>query len=401
MERIQDGFRRIAFVIGRSTKVTRGLFRGVMLYARRHPQWFVCVFEVGPLRDESYLDFGSIRPDGVVVCGVPVRVVRRVLDRQGASDVPIVNFMQAPLCGYRRVATAQVDMSVIARTAIDIFRLRGCRSVAYVGAQLSNEVRASRTLGDAFAAVAAEYGLVAERLRIPILRGAGLRVAHSQRVAQWLNSLPKPFGVLTWNDPIGSGILDICRHQAIRVPGTGYVLGIDNSALICESATPTLSSVEIDFEQAGRSLAQMLDDMIDFPSSETPPHLVCGVKGVRERESTQDSKGVGRLVSLACGYIAEHACREGGLSPQQLADELGVSLRTLQLRFKASSFERTILQEIRRVQLENVARLLADTDRPLADIIYSSGFKSLSGAKTLFLAKYGMGMRDYRKSRMP
>ena len=152
-------------------------------------------------------------------------------------------------------------------------------------------------------------------------------------------------------------------------------------------------ALEGESEEGKRAAA--LDDMISGRAKELP-RLVCGVKKVVERASTQDSKGAGCLVALACDYIAKNARRPGGIDQHDIAKHLGVSVRTLQLRFKESMFTVSILNEIRRVQLENVCRMLTTTKRTITEITFASGFGSLSRLKAIFAQKFGMSMRDYR-----
>ena len=82
---------------------------------------------------------------------------------------------------------------------------------------------------------------------------------------------------------------------------------------------------------------------------------------------------------------------------RDVAKHLGVSVRTVQLRFKEANFPRTILQEVQRVQFEKLCRLLTTTDDSISGIIAACGFGSLSRAKIAFRKRFGMSMRDYRK----
>ena len=395
MVRADDEFRRIAFVIDQSTKVSREWFRGTMLYARHNPNWFVRIFETGFTLDENYIDFGPVRPDGVILCGLPVRYVHYALERMGIGDVPILAVMQERPCPYPNVITAGSDVDQIARMAMKIFLRYGCRSVAYAGAQMPNEVRASREIAHRFAAVAAENGVPYDFLALPPSRSMGLRISMEERAAKWLAALPKPVGILTWSDRIGRDMLDLCRLHGVSVPGAAYVVGIDNEEYICESATPTLTSISLDYTHAAFQAARALDEMIDGRVS-TPPRIVIPVCTVFDRGSTQDPKGAGRLVSLAREFIAANACREGGLAPVDVANHLNVSLRTVQMRFRDSSCGRTILQEIRSVQLEHVCHLLKTSDLQIDEITFKAGFSSQSRLKALFKQTYGTTMREYR-----
>lgn len=393
---VNDGLRRIAFVIDQSAKVTREWFKGTMHYARLNTNWFVRIFETGFTLDENYIDFGPIRPDGIILCGLPVRYVHYALERKGIGDVPILAVMQERPCLYPHVITAGMDMDTITRTAMKIFLRCGCRSVAYAGAQMPNEMRASREIAHRFASVAAEMGMPYDFLALPPSRSMGLRIALEEQAAKWLAALPKPVGLLTWNDRIGRDMLDLCRLHGVNVPGAAYVVGIDNEDYICESATPTLTSISLDYERAAYQAAKALDAMIDGCAQPTT-HVICPVRMVMERGSTQDPKGAGHLVARAREFIAANACREGGLSTVDVANHLNVSVRTLQMRFRDSDYGKTIVQEIRNVQLEHICHLLKTTDLQIEELTFKSGFNSQSRLKSLFKQAYGVNMREYRR----
>lgn len=393
MKRYSDKFLRIAFFIERSTKLTREWFRGTMLYTRHNPKWFVRVFELGDGITESLLDFGSIRPNGIIACGVPVRFLQKFFREQGMVDVPIMAFPQIP---YPGVGCVGFDFDDIAARAIRLFRRRGCRHVVYVGGHLPHGIRISRSFAKVFAAEAEKAGLSCSIPQRKVYESIGIRASECDEVMRRLSEYPKPCGILTYDDGIGRDILDLCRLAGIKVPGSVCVLGMDNDELVCENATPALSSITLDYEHAAYLAASALDDMIAGVSRK-PPRLICGVQGVVERASTQDPRGSGRIVALAREYIAKNACRPGGINQYDIAKHLGVSVRTLQLRFKDTAAIRSILDEIHRVQLENVCRLLRTSNRSINEITFASGFSSISRIKALFRQKYGMTMSEFRK----
>lgn len=333
----KDGFLRIPFVIARSTKLAREWFRGVMLYAHRNPSWYVRVFEVDVRESkERILDFGDQCPDGIISCGIPYRYIKQALKRQGYENVPIVVLSQDPVDDAATVGTAALDVAGISKLACDIFQKRGCRQVAYVGAHSPLEARLSRVVRKAFRDEAAARGLPFSAVLRKVSYGYGMQISDARDLTKWLLSLPKPCGILTWNDGIGRDVLDLCRGFGINVPGAAYVLSIEDDDLVCENAFPTLSSIVLDYERVAFQQAKLLDDMM-FDRKVESSHLTCGTRGVTERASTQDPKGSGRLVSLACEFIKKTACEQSSLDQHQIAAHLGVSVRTLQLRFKESS----------------------------------------------------------------
>lgn len=393
MKRYSDKFLRIAFFMQRPTKLMREWFRGTMLYTRHNPKWFVRVFELGDGITEALLDFGSICPDGIIACGVPARFLKEFFSERGMGDVPIMAFPQVP---YPGVGTVNFDFKGIATTAIDLFRRRGCRHVVYAGAHLPNGVRISRSFAKAFAAEAEKAGLSYTIPKRKVYSSIGIRVGECDEIMKQLAEYPKPCGILTYDDGIGRDILDLCRLADINVPGSVYMLGMDDNGLICENAYPSLSSISLDYERTAFLAAKALDDMISGRAKKDLPRLVCGVRGITERATTLDAKGAGRVVAMACEFIRKNACRPGGINQFDIARHLGVSVRTLQLRFKEASFTGTILQEVQRVQLEQVCRQLATTKKKISEITLAAGFGSLSRSKALFQKTFGMSMREYR-----
>ena len=385
---------RIPIFISRSTKLTREWFRGTMLYTRQNPKWFVRIFELGNGLTEDLIDLGDIRPDGIIACGVPARLLKNAFEERGMGDVPIMAVPQEPYAG---IGTVRFDVEDIAKQSIDLFLRRDCRHVAYVGTHLPHGVRFSRSIARAFAAYAAKVGVPCSIIPRQVYSSISIRVSEGVGIQGILKKLPKPCGILTYDDGIGRDILDLCRIQGINVPGAVFALGIGDNALICENASPALSSIALDYERTAFLAAKELDDMISGRAKKLP-RLVCGIKGITERATTQDPKGAGRIVALACDYIAKNACRPGGIDQHDIARHLGVSVRTLQLRFKDAAFTGTILGEIQRVQLENVCRLLTATDRSITDVTFASGFGSLSRLKAIFVKKFGKSMRDYRNA---
>ena len=396
MRRCSSGnYLRIAFFVMRPTKMVRDWFDGTMRYARHNTKWFVRIFELGNGVTEALLDFGSLCPDGIIACGVPARFLQEFFRKRCLGDVPIMAFPQNP---YPGIGCATYDLKGCATRAIDLFKRRGCRHVVYVGTHLKNGVRISRALARSFAAEAERAGLTYSIPVRKVYSSVGIRVSDCDELLRQLREFPKPCGILTYDDGIGRDLLDLCRLANIKVPGSVYMLGMDDNELVCAHSYPSLSSIVLDYERTAFLAAAALDDMIHKRAKELP-RLVCGVKGIAERATTQDQKVTGNIVSRACAFIKQQACREGGIDQRDIAKHLGVSIRTVQLRFKAAKFPRTILQEVRRIQFEKLCRLLTTTKKPIAEAISDCGFGLVSRAKAAFRKEFGMGMRDYRKKR--
>jgi LacI family transcriptional regulator len=83
--------------------------------------------------------------------------------------------------------------------------------------------------------------------------------AEQASVTDWLKSLPKPIGLLACNDDRAQQVFEANKAADIRVPDEIAILGVDNDDMICELTHPPLSSVAMNFEEAGYEAAAQLD----------------------------------------------------------------------------------------------------------------------------------------------
>lgn len=212
----------------------------------------------------------------------------------------------------------------------------------------------------------------------------------------WLRALPKPCAMMTYSDDRAKLILDACRRIGIKIPQQIAVISVDNEVLLCDNSRPTLSSVSPDFKSAGFRAAAELARKLDKGE---PGPLVVGKYGpseLIERESSQDVRGSARIVSAAREIIRKKAL--SGLRVDELAKELGISMRILQLRFAAIA-NHGAKTEILDAQLAEAKRLLSSTSIRIGEIAGLCGFENPATLKRRFKERFGTTMLDYRKTR--
>ena len=78
----------------------------------------------------------------------------------------------------------------------------------------------------------------------------------------WLQSLPKPVGIIAVTDARARQLLQVCRCAGIAVPEQVALIGIDNDPLVRALAPMPLSSVIHGAQQMGRSAAHLLNRML-------------------------------------------------------------------------------------------------------------------------------------------
>ena len=215
---------------------------------------------------------------------------------------------------------------------------------------------------------------------------------------KWANRLHRPAAVMAVSDELARQFIECLSSARIPVPQDIAVLGVDNESILCTHMTPTLSSIQPDFERSGFLAADCMEIFLRSRgagraanASGLPLRQVSPVKGIVERESTAPASPAGLMVRKAETFIHDHA--DGNLRVANVARHLGISRRLLDLRFR----EITGLAAIQSVQLERVRHLLRTTQLSIAEIGRLVNFRSENHLKRLFKATYGMTMSAARQ----
>ena len=220
--------------------------------------------------------------------------------------------------------------------------------------------------------------------------------ARTKACAAFLKALSKPCGVMAENDYAAVYVLDIARRLKISVPSQLAVIGVDNDPQFCENARPKLSSVHLDFEQAGfrtcEVLAKLVEDQTSGPIRET-----YGAVGIIRRGSTPAGSGAPPRVMKMLAYIREHAC--DGISAADVAAQIPGSRRLAEMNFLRATGH-TIMDELMHVRFEHVEALLHSPSQQLGAIANLCGWKTENALRTAFLKRYGVSMRAWRTKEM-
>ena len=218
-----------------------------------------------------------------------------------------------------------------------------------------------------------------------------------QRLFAWINTLPRPCGVMACNDRVGEEVLNICARLGISVPDEMAVLGVDNDATLCENATPPLASIDPGTSRSGFLAAQILDRSMSGRSRGCaplvgnfyPPLRVVVRQSVR-RLACDRSK-----VAAALEMIRRRACE--GASVGDVVAEMGVSRRAAENHFRLAT-GKSILQEIDDVRFERVFEMLRDPKRQIGAVAGACGFSTEVALRKAFRLRTGMSMSAWRKT---
>ena len=213
------------------------------------------------------------------------------------------------------------------------------------------------------------------------------------KMSQWLAKIPRPLCVFACNDDRAVTVLEACKIAKLNVPEEIAVLGVDNDELMCNLSSPSLSSIELDFENAGFKAAQHLNDLIqvdvDTRIIAVPPLEIVS------RQSTdvfaiEDEEVVGALI-----YI-----RDSFQKPIQITDVVKatcLSRRELERRFK-KYLNKTIKSEIEGLRINLIKKRILNSNEPFYHIARDLEFTDMEHFSRYFKNITGQSPTQFRLS---
>ena len=214
-------------------------------------------------------------------------------------------------------------------------------------------------------------------------------------MARWLQSLPKPLGLMACNDDRARQVAEACKLADVSVPGQLGIIGADNDEVVCGLSDPPLSSIAVNFDRAGYEAAGTLDSLM-AGRVPVPGRILARATHVVVRRSTDFVAVEDDAVAKALRFIRA-AIRGQELNVGVVARNAGVSRRLLETRFRRE-LGYSVLDEIRRVRTDKIAQLLVETLMPVREIAEALGFADIRHFARYFRSAKGMSPLAYRKT---
>lgn len=375
----------VAVLIETSRAYGRGLLEGVARYVQEHGPWSI-YFRPHGLGEPPPPWLRAWRGHGILA-RIDNREMARVVM---ATGLPVVDLRgRLPDLGLPRVG---VDNHALARLAFEHLTERGFRHFAFCGLPRGEHPHMDQRCDD-FQELTQRAGFDCAVFAPASSQRSRTWESEQERIAQWLLGLPRPVGIMTCNDDRGQQLLDACRRAGVLVPDEAAVISVENDTILCNLATPPLTSIDVNPHCVGYEAAALLARLMARPRSAWK-NTFLDLGRVVTRQSTDVLALDEPDLVQAIRFIRERAC--AGINVQDVLAAVPLSRSVLERRFKAV-LGRTPKAEILRVQLARAQQLLAETDLSLAEVASRSGFRTEKYFGDIFHRKSGERAGAYRR----
>lgn len=378
--------KHIAILVETSLNSGRQIVRGVSRFARERNDWSIYYYS-GPLGAMAPEALDGWSGDGIIARIATQNIYQSVRSR----NVPVIDVIgNIP---HSEFPVVKCDEQSVSGLVGEHFRERGYRNIAFFGLNQENWSLIRRKTLSEFC-----QNNIGSKLSY-------LEVSHQQReskvwaayisnISEWLESLPKPVGIMVASDQFGPDILAACRLSGISVPDQISLVGVDNDLPFCEICQPQLSSVEPNHEQVGYEAARTLNSILQ---KKTVPEQVLEIQPrlLHVRQSSDATALDDITLVKALRFIRANACDP--ISVDEIARASGVSRSVLQRRFRTSLNE-TILEAILTVRTNRAKEMLATTSLPLPDVAERCGFRHQEYLGYVFKKRIGCTPGQYRSN---
>lgn len=284
------------------------------------------------------------------------------------------------------------DQDLICKRIATHFISRGFRHFGYCG--VAGYKLWERRRHAVFTRLVEEHGAVCHEYKPSYRADAELNWEKEQEaMIAWLEELPKPVAIMTAHDSQGVQVLDACRRAGISVPDEVAVVSVDNDPVLCELASPPLSSLDQNAQKLGFEAAALLDRMMRGEVIK-PATYFFEPGEIITRQSSDIIAVKDTNVAKAVRFIRENAFRD--ISSKDIAQAAGVSRRALEKKFRAST-GRTPMEEVPAIRLRRIKQLLVESTCILPDIAEQCGFTYHEYMSRFFKKHTGFTPGSYRK----
>jgi LacI family transcriptional regulator len=359
------------------------LYKGIQDYAQKHTDWLL-VWDHFPeqrlkeCKSVSYFD------------GVIGRIKYEAYDEIKRLNIPAVNTWATN--SIEDITSVLDDYHAAGAIAADHLIKKGFRNFVHIDfrACTSNSI-----FHQGFLSVIKSHKCFVKHYQIShkIDTNAALWNKFNKDFKKWTTEWKLPLGIVTSMSSIGPKVTTRCIENGLRIPEDVAVVSLGNDLSYCEGRSPTISSVDINYEKVGYEAARILDMKMRGEKIEQQTFLI-KPRGFVARESTDSYAVKDKDIQIALRYICENY--QSSISVRDVVESVDISRSTLERRF-ISLVGHSIFDEINRLRISSVKRLLIETGQDIKSICESSGFSSPHHLRRAFFKDTGLNPAEFKK----
>lgn len=382
--------KRILVSIPTSVHTQRLKLEGILKYAKeKHGDIWMLQLDIGGFARQRLLDLPGWKCDGIIA------YVDNPKDRAAFANTPLPTvliepFSLAAVPDKPNIVSFVNDYRTEGETAALHFLERHFKSFAYIGT--AERTPWSKLRCDGFVDCLLRHGK--KCLVYPSL-SSDEREDFAQempRLTHWLATLPHPTALFVAHDVRARQVLTAANAVQLNVPQDIAVVSVDNDELLCETATPPLSSIPTSDISLGYACGRALEELIKRRASGRTiftrhTRVIC-------RASSDITALRDPFVAKALSWARNHLSDD--ITTDDIAVGIGYSKRLLQARTQ-KALGTSLGREIRKMRLSAAAELLSNTDMPIYAIADACGFSNVSHLSMRFAKVHGMTPLAYRR----
>jgi LacI family transcriptional regulator len=384
---------KVLLMMETSRKYGRSILRGIAKYSRAHDPWIF--YRQAPFywgtnsKKASLKRLLKLDVDGIILREQrDMELTESIL---GIGLPVVVSPYRELFPGLHNIVSDDVAIGAM---AAEYLLRRGFKQFAYCG--FGEMFYWSRERGRGFSKAVSEAGFETHQYAYEQPKS---RYPHSWEKEQlilvdWLRNLPKPVALMACNDDRSQDVLEACKIAGLNVPEQVAIIGLGNDDLVCDLASPPLSSIELGAEKGGYEAAATLDKLMRSQKV-TNQKIIVPTLYVVTRQSTDILKIDDPYVAQALRFIYRRARRDA-IQVDDVLRAVPISRRSLYERFDRV-LDRSVHEEIKRIRVDQLARLLVTTNLSISQIASTSGCSDMKNLARYFKQTKGMSPLQYRK----
>lgn len=370
---------QVGIMISTALSWGREIINGILSYADQTGPWHIRLFPGAAPGQLNRLP-ANWNGDGIIARVRTPEFAAQLIQ----SKTAVVNVADTPPPGFP-APCFRTDDQVTVRLAAEHFMERGFRNVAFIGSTYSPT---ATPCGQRFAQHMEQFDISCAVY--PVKK---YRPDDHQSLIPWLQSLPKPVGILCWGTNSGKAVVESCQKANITVPHDVAVLTGTYDELISRACFPPLSGILTPTKQIGYQAAERLHQMMlghttacdvtEIPPASIAAHLSSDTLAIQDLNMIKAIK-----------YIRKHAL--DGITMKELTQIVPLAQRTLERQF-VKQFGHSPADEIRRIRINKARQLLADTNLPMQLIAEACGYATYNYLTRVFKTHTGSTPSEFRK----